>query len=163
MDSGDVYTVTGTDGEYVELDGHNEFPLDYTHKKPVFDADGVPIKVGDTVYAKCDEPNNADVKKGEELTITRVDNAWVTASNSENYRWLIESEHLTHTKPERKLPELTDMFGILRDREDSWERIERDALNFVEDNAGIPHDQDQMERDILYLVRRCKKLAGVSE
>ena len=42
---------------------------------------------------------------------------------------------------------------------DSWERIEEDALSFVEDNAGIPHDQDQMERDMLAILRRCRALA----
>lgn len=46
---------------------------------------------------------------------------------------------------------------------DSWERIEDDALNFVEDNAGIPHDQDQMERDMLAILRRCKALAKRGE
>lgn len=43
---------------------------------------------------------------------------------------------------------------------DSWELIKRDALNFVDDNAVIQHDQDQMERDILDIVRRAKALAG---
>lgn len=42
---------------------------------------------------------------------------------------------------------------------DSWERVEEDALSFVEDNAGIPHDQDQMERDMLAILRRCRALA----
>lgn len=46
---------------------------------------------------------------------------------------------------------------------DSWERIEEDALSFVEDNAGIPHDQDQMERDMLAILRRCRALAERGE
>ena len=48
---------------------------------------------------------------------------------------------------------------LTHQRPDTWERIEDDALSFVEDNAGIPHDQDQMERDMLAILRRCRALA----
>ena len=60
----------------------------------------------------------------------------------------LDALQLTHTKPEPR---------------DSWERIEEDALSFVEDNTGIPHDQDQMERDMLAILRRCKALAKRGE
>lgn len=112
-----------------------------THQRPVLDADGVPIREGDTVW-----------KEGTVLAIpmtvvevsrdtVRCEYAW---TDGKVYRPCCSPDTLTHTKPEPI---------------DTWQRIEEDALNFVEDNTGMPHDQDQMERDMLSILRRCKALA----
>lgn len=105
-------------------------------KRPaVLAADGEPLDVGQTVW---------DVESGEELKVEKLcDVGLVQLLTRDGVSRYVYPDQLTHTKPEI----------------DSWQRIEEDALNFVEDNAGIPHDQDQMERDMLAILRRCRALA----
>lgn len=111
-------------------------------KRPVqsvLDADGVEIKVGDTVWHEDGTMLMADgfggVEDGETIVnvhIIRGATPWRE----------VRSLSLTHTRP------------------DSWERLEDDAREFARDNQ-LPHDVDQMERDAVDLIRRAKKLAGV--
>lgn len=121
-------------GTWVELES-SELHV----RKPVLDADGVPIHEGDTVYFK---------ETGEPTTVvnpftTRLD----PCHTVECYDGFYPPEKLTHTKPER----------------DSWERIEDDATKqpysyCVEhglDDDGIPTN----EKFALDLIRRCKALA----
>lgn len=120
----------------VDCCGQIERPESLTHQRPVLDADGVPIKVGDTVY-----------EVGENYPAFVVDHLPEPGA----YRSVrvvypsgaftgLDPERLTHTKPEI----------------DSWERVEEDAENVAKlfDNF----DADASE-DIRSIVRRCKALA----
>lgn len=130
-------------------------PRELTHQRPVLDADGVSIREGDTVYGfsgqeyevtgLCEyEPS---IVHAREVGAGVASDELIAMSGALNSCQL-DALQLTHTKPEPR---------------DSWERIEEDALSFVEDNAGIPHDQDQMERDMLAILRRCRALAERGE
>lgn len=68
---------------------------------------------------------------------------------------LVKCIDLTEAEECHCRPEL-----LSHNRPDSWERLEKDALEFARDNQ-LPHDVDQMERDALDLIRRAKALAGV--
>lgn len=121
-----------------------------THQRPVLDADGVPIREGDTVW---------DVNDGKELEVVSADctDGMVilklrTECGGFTYT-ATESEHLTHTKPEPP---------------DTWEKIEEDAFIYPkfyceEHGIGATDDDELRTGMISDLVRRCKALAGVSE
>lgn len=109
-------------------------------KRPeVLDADGVPIREGDTVWIipECidtpDEPHKV-----------RSINRWgeVLLEFHTEGSTGVKGEYLTHVQP------------------DSWQRLEEAAREFARDNQ-LPHDVDQMERDAVDLIRRAKKLAGI--
>ena len=144
------------DGYLVEVEnegGHRfrQSPDEFTHQRPVLDADGVPIKVGDTVW---------HIETGREYVVIEpsygetavVRLAKYDDAEGEQYT----PDQLTHTKPE--LP-------------DSWERIEEDAgkdccvyygnVPWTSCNRcpakGVEDCNATMARD---LVRRAKKLAG---
>ena len=113
--------------------------LSVTHTRPapkVLDADGVEIKVGDTVWDD----------DGVEMTVMslvgELPGHVTTHSKNPPATYSINPMRLTHARP------------------DSWERLEEDAREFARDNQ-LPHDVDQMERDAVDLIRRAKKLAGV--
>lgn len=103
----------------------------------VLASDGEPLEVGQAVW----------LADGSEWLVEELVEYGALCFDGDRRRTLDPSQ-LTHTKPEPP---------------DSWERIEEDALSFVEDNTGIPHDQDQMERDMLAILRRCKALAKRGE
>lgn len=118
-------------------------------------AKGEIIGVGDSVWCTATDDDLLDMCIGEnywpmvrgKLTIksfTRDIYGDFWASFEEAALLYVQTRYLTRTKPEEP---------------DTWERIEKSALDFVEDNAGIPHDQEQMERDILSIVRRCREVA----
>ena len=111
----------------------------------VLDADGVEIRVGDTVY---------DVEDGCELVVTKVtsDAVFVAFEDVEADKY--DASQLTHERP------------------DSWERLEEDARSIARDiawNLGnwSPSDfedvGDDVQARVVDLVRRAKALAGVSE
>ena len=105
----------------------------------VLDADGVEIKVGDTVWHEDGSELHVigfgDVQDGETMLV--VEYAAGPTKWGE-----VRCLSVTHTRP------------------DSWEQLEEDAREFARDNQ-LPHDVDQMERDAVDLIRRAKKLAGV--
>lgn len=111
-----------------------------THKRPVLDADGVPIKAGYVLYHISGF--------GHGVTVRQV--MPPGCFEDTEFERHIAAEY-TNTKPER----------------DSWERIEDDATKqpysyCVErglDDDALPTNE-KFARD---LVRRCKALAGVSE
>lgn len=147
--------VMRTDGSHLAKAAK---PSTLTHQRPVLDADGVPIKKGDTVWR---------IEDGREFEVTGVD-AWfsirVRDESMEIGVWTTPCG-FTHTKPEPP---------------DSWERIESDCSKFcieycdehglldhgcnaAEGDASTRHCTDcgdsceeRMARD---LVRRCKALA----
>lgn len=113
-----------------------------THQRPVLDADGVPIKVGDTVR---------DTETGCVRTVRAVnDNETVEFDGCENRGWF--GKFLTHTKPEPP---------------DSWERIEEDATlppreyyaRYVGHDVGLKDDEEVNGAFGKSLVRRCGALA----
>ena len=117
-------------GTWVELDSTELYV-----NKPVLDADGVPIKVDDTVW---------DTKGNGPYIIKKIENDGVIR---------IEGSDL-------------DYFGyeFVHERPDTWERIEDDAgctaTKYNERRGTTFTTKQQVARD---LVRRAKKLAGVSE
>ena len=128
-------------------------PGQLTHERPVLDADGVPIKVGDTVYftdgreQECNTVVRAkyDYKDEPYVQLGRLNEVgYPTYTNCS----CIDPSQLTHERPIA----------------DTWERIEEDAgctaTKYNERRGTIFTTKQQVARD---LVRRAKKLAGVSE
>lgn len=108
-----------------------------THHRPVLDADGVPIRVGDEMYGTVE---------GGPFIVTEVSDkgsVFVGAFPDTG----MHGSMLTHTKPEPI---------------DTWQRIEEDAgctaTKYNERRGTIFTTKQQVARD---LVRRAKKLAGV--
>lgn len=132
-------------------------PAELYVKKPVLDADGVPIKKGDTVYLLpgkwCDEFPCLGFHGGEELEVFADGEAHhvpgsVQCREREKRLGLRgtcypKPSQLTHTKPEPP---------------DSWERIEDDARGL---DSGV--DIDLFSHTHEDLVRRCKALAERGE
>ena len=134
-------------------------PSDLTHQRPVLDADGVLIKVGDTVYftdGREQEFNTVvhakyNYKDEPYVQLGRLNEVgYPTYTNCS----CIDPSQLTHTKPEPI---------------DTWERLEEDAAKdpcgyFGFDGeetcgkcpASGKNCEQTMARDI---VRRCKELA----
>lgn len=136
INQGDIHCVTVCNDVKSPL--YNDYRLKRPKQGPI-GADGLPIKKDEITYLVSDG-REAEVRNVSPNGVVEVVARRVGIGNV----IYVDASQLTHTKPEPP---------------DSWERIERDALNFVEDNAGIPHSQDQMERDILEIVRRAKALA----
>ena len=115
----------------------------------VLDADGVEIKVGDTVY--CDGEDEA-------LTVTSisgvgVEYCCVTVKNADSSHCTVDAPRLSHERP------------------DSWERLEQDArggaTGYARDVLGVnvlttptSENREVFARDI---VRRAKALAKKEE
>ena len=106
----------------------------------MFGADGVPIKVGDTVYGD-DDP--------EQLIVDSFDGpgcVCVTLAKSPNgMLYTIEPSRLTHERP------------------DSWERIEEDAKlaprDYLEKRGMNPEKTERIATMMADLVRRAKALS----
>ena len=113
-------------GTWVELDS-SELHV----KKPVLDADGVPIKVGDTVYEVGENYPPFIVDRLPEPGAYRS----VKVTYPSGAFTFLDPERLTHTEPEPP---------------DSWERLEEDAANLDE----MPCDYSAKD-----LVRRARALA----
>lgn len=88
-----------------DLNTRYKSPDELTHEKPVFDVDGVPIKVGDTVYftdgreQECNTVVHAqyDYKDDPYVQLGRLnDVGYPTYTNCS----CIDPSQLTHTKPE---------------------------------------------------------------
>lgn len=141
-----IKDITGTCGEYetlvVRLDSGEQTTCDavrVSHRKPVLDAAGVPIKKGDTVYGTVE---------GGPFIVTEVSDkgsVFVDAFPGTG----MHGSMFTHTKPEPP---------------DSWERLDEDAeKNPFDYCKDVGHRLDTCEnaerfksRDI---VRRCRALA----
>lgn len=90
-------------------------PEQLTHQRPVLDADGLPIKVGDTVW---------DVETGRKFEVSKVDGCVVTMSNGGYYSNAFPRycpSKLTHTKPEP----------------DTWDSVWMDVSNGCETPQGM--------------------------
>lgn len=122
------------------------------HAPKVLDADGVEIKVGDTVH---------EVGTGREFTVERLPNPdayqGIMLRCPNGGSTSLDASRLTHTRP------------------DSWEQLERDAQKNACDYFGVecdseakcrmcPHFQDDRDCSLdmnADIIRRAKKLAGV--
>lgn len=108
-------------------------PRELTHQRPVLDADGVPIKKGDTVYE--------DGEKYTPFTVLRLPTdqyRLVKVEYPNGSFTYLDPERITHTKP---------------DHPDSWERIEEDARAMLDDGL---HPNGEW---VLDLLGRAKALA----
>lgn len=116
-------------------------PSQLTHERPVLDADGVPIKGGDTIYSD-------GYKEGLIVDGYQHDGSLIAHTRDGNHAVILDPRHFTHTKPEI----------------DTWERIEEDASKNPFDYCkDVGHRLDTCENSEAYkaqdLVRRAKKLA----
>lgn len=151
------------DGYLVEVEnegGHKfrQTPDEFTHKRPVLDADGVPVHEGDTVWCVATDEQLLDMsiiracwsKMREKLTVK----SFVTDAHGDKWADFEETSlyaktcYLTHIKPDF----------------DSWERIEEDKdLNPFDYCKKVGHKlwtfdnaEEFKARD---LVRRARALA----
>lgn len=119
-------------------------PSELYVKKPALDADGVPIKKGDTVFRASD---------GREFEVTGIGGAFTIRVKDESMEIGVWTTPVgfTHVKPEPP---------------DSWERVEEDATLEAAaycDRRGIDVEEGHsfVEPMACDLVRRAKKLAEV--
>lgn len=121
-----------------------------THK--VLDADGVPIKVGDTVYCNGED---------EPLRVSHItDSTKVTLIDDHASYFPVNPSRLSHERP------------------DSWEKLEEDARKTACNYALAPRDEDGLttcdgcrfqksescsNEMTLDVVERAKKLAGIKD
>lgn len=126
--------VMRTDGSHLAKAAK---PSTLTHQRPVLDADGVPIREGDTVYV---------LGFGEPLTVKGfTDDGRVLMSFHDENSLGYKPSKLTHERP------------------DSWELLEEDARELdISLDGENTSDYPRMSH-VRDLVRRAKKLAGVSE
>lgn len=145
-------TVWRDDGEMLEVlylrpdglvdcCGEIERPERLTHERPVLDADGVEVRVGDTVYV---------LGFGEPLTVKGfTDDGRVLMSFHDENSLGYKPSKLTHEQP------------------DTWERLEHDAEKTVceyfganYDCANCPLEPDRCDGEAKKdIIRRAKKLA----
>lgn len=146
IETGNSYTVRSINGSgTIEFNGFNDkgwSPKYFTHMQPTIDADGVLIKVGDTVWHHSGFAHGVvtSIDTGSLMGTVRYVNGGVEFRDA--------AKDLTHTRP------------------DSWERLEEDAgedpFRYCKtvgkrldtfDNAEVFKSAD--------IVRRAKKLAKV--
>lgn len=146
-DDGEVECSPYNGGTSVVLE-----PSELYVNKPVLDADGVPIKEGDTVWPKYpyEEPDR-QVESAEVVYVHRLGRIDIQAkyATGMSFRQQVDAKQLTHTKPEPR---------------DSWERIEEDkGLNPFDYCKKVGHKlwtfDNAEEVKASDLVRRCKALA----
>ena len=115
-------------------------PSQLTHQRPVLDAEGVPIKGGDTIYSD-------GYKDGLIVDGYQHDGALIAHTRDGSHVVIRKPQHFTHTKPEPP---------------DSWERLEEDAKFAPGDyikKRGRKTDLYAYEEMPIDLVRRARALA----
>lgn len=129
-------------------------PSDLTHQRPVLDADGVPIKVGDTVWPKYpyEEPDR-QVESAEVLYVHRLGRIDIQAKYATglSFRQQVDAKQLTHTKPEPpdSLERIADEIDRLR------EEVALHLGDYLYDEDGNDSIQFSME----LVAKRCRALA----
>ena len=122
-------------------------PQDFSHDapKPVLDADGAPINVGDVVYFVGGSGTRFAVKD----IGFKQDWPFVYIIDEDRYSSTVNPEILTHERP------------------DSWERIEEDAKlaprDYLEKRGMNPEKTERVASMMADLVRRAKALAKAGE
>ena len=159
IETGNSYTVRSINGSgTIEFNGFNDkgwSPKYFTHMQPTIDADGVLIKVGDTVWHHSGFAHGVvtSIDAGSLMGTVRYVNGGVEFRDA--------AKDLTHACP------------------DSWERLEEDAVKGVCEYTGaVPDEFGDYDCDTcrlfdargnliceqlmaLDILRRAKKLAGV--
>ncbi|WP_417037490.1 hypothetical protein [Collinsella stercoris] len=159
IETGNSYTVRSINGSgTIEFNGFNDkgwSPKYFMHMQPTIDADGVLIKVGDTVWHHSGFAHGVvtSIDAGSLMGTVRYVNGGVEFRDA--------AKDLTHACP------------------DSWERLEEDAVKVVCEYAGaVPDEFGDYDCDTCRLfdargnliceqlmtreiVRRAKALAGV--
>lgn len=146
IETGNSYTVRSINGSgTIEFNGFNDkgwSPKYFMHMQPTIDADGVLIKVGDTVWHHSGFAHGVvtSIDAGSLMGTVRYVNGGVEFRDA--------AKDLTHTRP------------------DSWERLEEDAeKNPFDYCKDVGHRLDTCENSEAYkardIVRRAKKLVGV--
>ena len=125
-------------------------PAMYTHRAPVLAADGRPLREGETVWVTMDNPHDAPLDKGDEVTVKFVPQKTIAhVEDKVGSVWYVGPDDLTHERP------------------DSWERLEEDAESLRQTIAAQLGDydfdefgKDSVQTRLMALVRRAKALAG---
>ncbi len=148
----EVESITAMDGYFVLCDDEcrsNQYEQGQRVKRPVqsvLGADGVEIKLGDTVW-HC-------IGIYDELVVEEIDDesGWVRTRSANGACLSFYNTHLTHTRP------------------DSWERLEEDAesirqiiaCNFGDFSpSDFKRSGDSLQDRVIDLIRRAKALAKV--
>lgn len=124
-------------------------PSRLSHKRPILDADGVPIKVGDIVYGVS--TNVGDVAyvslgKGKAYTVERI------MANGKNY--LVD---IAEVNGKRRLYYVSPE-NLTHECFDSWEQFEEDVYHLI--TKGY---LDRPDEDVKSIIRRAKALAKVKK
>ena len=146
IETGNSYTVRSINGsgtiEFKDFNDKGWSPKYFTHMQPAIDADGVLIKVGDTVWHHSGFAHGVvtSIDAGSLMGTVRYVNGGVEFRDA--------AKDLTHARP------------------DSWERLEEDAeKNPFDYCKDVGHRLDTCENSEAYkardIVRRAKKLVGV--
>lgn len=151
LESGDEFTVMSVDAKRGEANLRWGYDFEaktgscaaelLTHRRPVLDADGVPIELGDDLYS---------VEGGLKLHVSNIDRVNCKIATSAMFaldRWA-DPSMFTHTKPEPP---------------DRWERIEEDLGDEMAKQQLGPISPELACKLAGEFVRRFKALAGVTE
>ena len=152
VETGDYVTVGSIEPGnpwFATTDGALQHCAKFTHRAPVFAADGMPLREGEHVY---------HVETGAELVVKEL-------PKPGEYQAVVvfalptsPASHLTSFDPDR----------LTHERPDSWERLEEDAgKNPFDYCKDVGHRLDTCENSEAYkardLVRRARKLAERGE
>ena len=75
-------------------------PKMYTHRAPVLAADGKPLREGETVLVTMDEPHDAPLSRGDEVTVRFVPQSTIVhVEDEEGFVWYVGPNDLTHERP----------------------------------------------------------------
>lgn len=161
VETGDCVTVGSIElGNpwFATTDGALKHCAKFTHQRPVLDADGAPIEVGDTVYFV-----DGDARP---LTVERIDANGGEPAVDLVYAGQILSWHSVN--PDK----------LTHERPDSWEKLEEDARKTACNYAPAPRNEDGLitcdgcpfqksescsNEMTIDLVERAKKLACIEE
>lgn len=119
---------------FAETDGALQHCDKFTHQRPVLDADGVPIREGDTLWRVTGEGP---------FTATEYKKPWMRAKSEDGHEVGYWPDDLTHEQP------------------DTWERLEADAelspADYISKYGRKTklYEYEEVPRD---LVRRCRAL-----
>ena len=87
----------------IELDGHENrgWRADrFMHRAPVLAADGLPLREGETVWVTMDEPHDAPLSRGDEVTVRFVSQSTIVhVEDEEGSVWYVGPNDLTHERP----------------------------------------------------------------
>lgn len=156
-------SYTKGNSDYVNINGYERHDFAHRLKRPkpqVFDADGVPIEVGDKVWMlpgkHCDTFPLYGYKAGAEYTVSENENA----SHKESGRICITGGDFIYGYP---MPE-----QVIHREPDTQERIDEDATmppreyyaKHIGHDVGLKGDEEVWTAVTAHLMRRQRELDG---